>query len=393
MAFSFSLRSKHKEKTILVVDIGSASVGVALVALSPKKNPHILLSEREEIPSQPELSAPKLRRAMEGALGRALRTIGKNLRKHHYSLPARVVCTLSAPWSLEKTRHIITESESLFVVTERMVDDILEVDMGNLKQELSGTLPTEDIFVFERRVLGASLDGYQVSSPFGRKTTRLDTIALFGVSSKKVMDGIVSYIGRVFHTKQIEWSSFSLASFSAIRDIFPHEKDFLLLDITGEATTVSLIKNDLLDQSLFFPRGRNTLIRELSLGMNVPHEAAGSLFKMYLRGTLNEQKHEQVKRILKESSQGWVSRLEKTLTALHKEGNLPHTVFFNADKEVAQFYHEILSEIGTGFGGAFFFPRYVDPQVFRGFITSEEGISRDPFLVIGALLASKLNTQ
>mgnify|MGYP001575409917 FL=1 len=252
MAFSFFKNSLRNESVSLLVDIGSASVGAALVKLEKGKPPHILATVRENISFQEVLSSGHFLIAMNHSLDKVLKNI--QLKTKSTGHPLHIFCTLSSPWFILKSRHLLISRQEEFEVTERTLDEFINDDIERLKDELKETLPPKDVKIIEKKIIQIKLNGYEIKNPYGQKTSQVELLMTVGVSSKKVVESIERKIGNVFHAKEVNFGAFPIAAFSAIRDIFPTEKNFLFLHITGEATDVSLVSNDILMGTVSFSR-------------------------------------------------------------------------------------------------------------------------------------------
>jgi hypothetical protein len=354
--------------------------------------PHVFATAREDLSLQEELSSARFLVAMNHALERSLKKIHIQTKGH--GAPSQIFCTLSSPWFMLKTRHITIAEEKEFLITEKTVDAFLQNDLEHMKEDLKGTLPDNDIAIIERKILHTKLNGYEVKNPYGKKTTQMEMIATISISSKKVVAAIENRVQNLFHGKTLHFGSFPVALFSAVRDIFPAEKDFLILDITGEATDVSLVNGDLLIGSTSFPRGKNFFVREISAALKTPHGAALTLFNMFFHDMLDTKKKAAVSESIQKGKIDWTHRFEKGMKTLIKEGVNPRKVFFSADADVAPFFRDMLEE-SREIGGTKldFDVQYLDQEIVSRFVTCESEVMRDPFLTIEALLARKINSQ
>lgn len=390
MAFSFFTKQPSDSQTLLIIDIGSASVGAARVAIAPGKAPHILALVREDIPLQEELTSARFSRAMGHALERTLKALHKD--GDASVVPSEVYCTLSSPWCLLKTRHIVSHTNEDRVVTEDLINDLVREDASRLKTELSATLPGSDIAVIEQKILEIKLNGYTIKSPFGQKTSHIEVVALSSLSSKKAMDDIETRIRRMTLGAPVHFGAFPVALFSGVRDIFPEQHDFLCLDISGESTEVSLARHDVLAKSVAFPRGRNFFIREISSALEVPHGAALTLFNMHLSDMLDIKRKDIVTRVVQAGSREWSERFGKALTTLAQEGALPRTIYVTVDPDLVLFFTKIIADACRASGRGEFIVRHIDQHVVTNFVSSGGGVPRDSFVIIETLLAHKLNT-
>lgn len=401
MAFSFFSSTAQDKDLTLLLDIGSASVGAALVKIEEGKAPHILSSVRKNISFQDALTSSRFLVAMSHALDQALKEITQtdsvgtsNKKSKTIAAPAHIFCTLSSPWFLLKSRHIHITKDAEFSVTEQVLSDFINQDIEKLKQELKETLPPDDVKIIEKKIIQMKLNGYEIKNPFGQKTSHMEISVTVAVSSGKVIQSIENKLRNVFHVKEVHFGAFPIAAFSAIRDIFPTEKNFLFIDITGESTDVSLVNNDLLMSTVSFPRGKNFFVREISAGLSTIHEEASSLFSMFIRGELDETRIAQVEAIVLKAEEEWLVRFNKAIASLSKTGAVTRKVFFTTDAEIASLFSKLISSGNqVVLLNIPFDTQYLDQLIVSKFVTFEAAVKRDPFLVVEALLAEKIVPQ
>ena len=62
------------------------------------------------------------------------------------------------------------------------------------------------------------------------------------MSEAKVLE-IIKTVINIFHIENIKFYSFAMASFTVSRDMFVHQESFMLVNIGGEITDISMIKD------------------------------------------------------------------------------------------------------------------------------------------------------
>ena len=392
MALSFFGGQKQNESLSLLVDIGSASVGAALVLIEKGKAPHIISSVREEISFQEVLVSSKFLFAMNHAFDKALKDLQEKTKT--VGNPRNVFCTLSSPWFILKTRELHVDQGSEFEVTENQLEKFINTDIESLKEELKETLPPEDVRIIEKKIIHIKLNGYEIKNPYKQKTSRIDLTVTVGVSSAKVIQSIEQKINNYFHARTVHFGAFPVAAFSAIRDIFPNDNNFIFLDITGEATDVSRVENDLLVKTISFPRGKNFFIRQISSGFSTIHEEASTLFSMFIRRELDASREERVTTIVATAKSEWLTRFEKALKTVADGGAPPRKIFFTTDTEIEPIFSEVISATQTDLlPEGSFDVQYLDQHIVSRFVSFEPEIMRDPFIVVEALFAEKILKQ
>lgn len=402
MELSFLTSQKQNETLAILVDIGSASVGAALVKIKKGHTPQIVASVREDISFQEALSSQRFLAAMTRALDKALKSLEINTalqpQKSAYlpnAFTQQVFCTLSSPWFILKSRNINVSHANEFEINEHTLDDFINADIEGLKEELGKTLPQKDIRVIEKKIIQMKLNGYEIKNPYKQRTTQLGMSFVVALSSNKVIEVVEHKIKHFFPTRDVHFGVFPVAVFSAIRDIFPSEKNFLFLDITGEATNISRIENDLLIGSISFPYGKNFFIREISAQLRTVHEEASTLFSMFLRGELEGKRRTQIEKIVEQSSAEWLTRFEKAgATLASANGYLPPKIFFTTDADIMPLFSGIVSKAKSAhLEPANFDVQYLDQLIVSKFVSFEAGVTRDPFIIVEALFAEKIIQQ
>lgn len=389
MALSFFSKKTLDTSSVLLVDIGSASVGVARAQLSPSTAPVILDTTRRDIPFQESLTSSRFIVAMNHALENTLKDIKE---KHKETMgPAHIFCALSSPWFILKSRRITLAHEDGVVVTEKLIEGLLDEDTEKLKKELSGTFPSDDVTVIERKVIKIRLNGYEIKDFYGKKTTELEIESAVSLSSRRAIETIKRLLSHFSVGSQIHFTAFPLAAFSAIRDIFPKEENFLFLDITGEATDVSLIVRDAVKETMLFPRGKNFFIREISNKKKTSHEEALSLFSLFLRDELGVNEKRVIENIINHSRDEWRERFEKALDIPLLYLTPVRKVFFTADADSKKLFEElIVSSHARILDKNACEVCYLDYAILANYVTFASGVNRDPFLMLEALFAKKM---
>lgn len=392
MALSFFTKYLNRNQPALIIDVGSASVGAALVALPKQGNgkdrPHILATVREGISFQEALSSKQFLSAMNHALMKALRRIHAE-KTLGGAAPSRIFCSLSSPWCLLKVRRISIIREDTFETSPETIERFIEDDVSLLVKEITASLPEHDLAIVEKNIIHTKLNGYEVANLYSKKVKNLELVSAISLSSRRVVDTLTQTIRQLFHSVA-RYGTFPLVMFSAVRDLFAEEKNFLFMDISGEATDVSLAEYDSIANSMSFPRGKNMFIREISLRLHTPHEEAATLFRMFLRRELAPEKQEETQRIVTNISSVWAERLKKAFEALGRGTMLPSTIFFTADIETKEFFTELLSRTADEFfAGKRSNVQYLDHEALADTVSYESGVARDPFLALAALFFQK----
>lgn len=382
--------SSKKKKTIVVLDIGSASVGGAVVSLESGKKPHILMSTREDMVFQRDLNLERLLSSMLSALEKVLHTLRKTSPKPS---PSRFFCILSSPWYKSVTKIIRSQKDAPFTVTKKMLDELVEKDASLFRAEIETSQKTkEPVEPIDTHIIQIKLNGYETSDPLGKEAHAMELALFIGLSSSQTIEAIRSKVARVFHYGNISFSAFSLAAFSTSRDIFTDKKNFLFLDISGEITDIAMVKDNVILETVSFPLGRNFLFRRLASSMNATPDEAISLFRMARGGKSDETTQARTEKALSEARKEWLASFSRILANLAKGNVIPSTVFFTADQDISSWFSEAMREEEFGqftLTDEMFNVAFLGGEMLEKFCSVGSGVPKDPFIMLEAIFAEK----
>jgi hypothetical protein len=297
--------SKKDLFSIALVDIDSSSVGVALVQIQKDAPPIMYYSTREFIePKEHEDSSAAMLRTLTEVTELLIKNGSPVLRQETGSGHiGRILVSIGAPWQKTQVRVEVVAETKPFVFSEAILSEITKkgvaVPAGYVKSGES--------------VIATLLNGYETPKPFGKKVTRAELIILSSLLDKKVADAVEKILRKTYHTHALLLTTFASVSYTAFRDIFPHEKDFLVLEVSGEATDIVSVKRGLLMDVSTIPHGVNDLVRAERSGSEVA-----------------------------EIEKTWLATIEKTLKETAVRQALPRTLFLLADTEAREYLKRLL---------------------------------------------------
>jgi len=386
---SISIFNTKKEKTVAILDIGSASVGGAIVAIKKGSEPQVLFSIRENMVFQKDLNLERFTSAMLQSLGLVL----NKLEKYTGDKPRDFFCVLSSPWYESKTKIINVNENKNFTVTEKMLNEILKKESDIFSSSVNNVGNVKDLVtIIDLKNIQIKLNGYDTPNPYGKYAQNMDIALFIGLGSKKVIEAIKNKISKIFYIKNITFSTFSLASFSTVRDIFSDKNNFIILDITGEVTDVSLVQDNVLIKSSSFPLGKNFIVRKIASEMNTTVEEAGSLFNMLNSNKINNETKNSLSVILDGVRKEWLDEFTKSIVAMSKERSISSTIFFTADSNVSSWFVESLEN--KEFSEVIliedvFDVHFLSEKILEKFCLFKKGVNKDPFIILEAIYLNK----
>lgn len=278
--FSKAKRSRH---SLAVLDIDSASVGGALVFTNGTDTPTICYTKRLSIEARDTSGeVSDLLRTLD-QLGEYLVTEGgpalRQLSGSGHIDTALI--SLGTPWQETKIRKEVLMNETPFLFTHSLLHNIVSKD----------TALKDEHMLVSQSVVATVLNGYSIEDPFGKKATRVELSILSATLDQTVAKSIETRVRSFFHTRRNTLSAYAPIAYRMVRELFPHEKNFLVIDVSLEGTDIAMVK-------------RNVLANVGSLGL-------GS------------------KSLLPKDTNGseWLDALSKELARFSSEDTLPRTIF------------------------------------------------------------------
>ncbi len=236
MSFFDTLFHKKKDgESVILIDIGAESVAGAYVRYEETETPALLYSRSLPI----EIHAGE---AHERAMLRALGVLGNDLIREGAPVLARhtgsgsadkILVSVDAPWQETDVRTEHFEESEPFVFTKGLVDARLEETRAGLPEKL----------LVDESIIGTILNGYETRSPYGKRARRATIIVLTSLIRKDVANSIIQTFESLFHTKDILPIAGNSLRYQVMRELFPHERDAIILDATGGSlTSVALVR-------------------------------------------------------------------------------------------------------------------------------------------------------
>ncbi|MEX0931337.1 MAG: hypothetical protein WDZ88_01160 [Candidatus Paceibacterota bacterium] len=400
MTFFFS-RHKHEEVS-LVFDIASGSVGASLVVISPKARPHTVYTYRAPIPFKDYKNFADFYSAMKECLSHVLDMLTKEGLPHLNFLTIRnkkiehVLVLFASPWFISQTRRIHFEKKEEFELQPDILSEITskEIEDFLLEGSRKKVIDKEDtLSVIDQATVQIKLNGYEVSEPFNKKAKTLDTAIFLSVISIKIKKDVTRAIESVFGVREINFHSFPLACFTALRDNFVTSKDFVVADMSGEVTDVSIIRDGVLKEVFSAPVGKNVLIRDISNQFTTVSDEALSMLSLYVNDSLDEKSRVKVEEVLARAVEKLKTFFSSIITSVESSANMPKQVFLLADKQAYEWFSHFLAvkdNEQVTFNNEKFRISFVREQTLYPFMRYGDTVKRDVFLTLGGLFLDRI---
>ncbi|NTV44270.1 MAG: hypothetical protein HGA67_01065 [Candidatus Yonathbacteria bacterium] len=396
----FGKKKKQDVAVVHVYDIGSASVGGAIVLLRPDTRPLIVYATRKEMTFQEAPDSTRLRSALFSAVGSVAQDLEKNgtplLRPlvQGTMRPRLVSCTLASPWYASQTRRVRKEYKHPMRIKSADIKERAEEEYNAfVGSPAVQALGSGDHVLIEQRIIQVKLNGYETGFPEGKDVSSLDMTIVFSVTSADVGNGILEAIEQTFPDCPTEFNTFPLISFDAIRAKKQVNGDLLCVDISGEVTDVSLVDDGVLLESVSFPVGKRTMLRDIAHTLGVTNEEAFSLVHLKEEKGVVGTDTKRVTDALAVATATWSKSFEQVTTSLGEGVPIPGIVYLMSDPDSESWLSNIIGNTQEEHPSAHLGMFRVIP-VNVTFLNDVCDVSResvrDPFLMLEAIFAEHL---
>lgn len=390
MSMGIFFKQKDKIETALVFDIGSSSVGGALLEINKSGTPKILKTFREPIEFEEKIDIDRFLfltlKSLQIIVGKmCLLGVGKQVN---------IFCVLSSPFYALNTRIIKLEKNEPFLFTSLLADSLIvkEINLFKAENSLKFSQDNHELRLIEFKNIKTMLNGYTTLEPYNKKCKKLEMVILISISGNQILEKIENTIRRHFQCDTIKFSSFAISSFITTREIFPNQENFILVDITGEVTDISLINKDIIVNSISYPLGANFTIREIAKNLNCSLSEAKSFFSLYKDGHLKESFQKKLEPILSKLKGEWLQNFQKSLNSILESISIPTTVYITVDRELEDFFSKIIKTEQFNqysFTESEFKVVFLNSETLHGKVQFESDTSRDPFLTIESIYINR----
>ena len=381
-----------KEGLAVVLDIGSGSVGGALVYFYDNKKPKTLLSIRKQIVFHKDFKFDRFLLSMLKATDEVL----DELSKTKLGKPKQVFCILAAPWYVSEARRVVLEDKKSFKVTQKKVEKLILNEVEVLKKSFNAhykDITESKAEIIEVKNINTKLNGYETDDPYNKKAKKVEISLYVSISAGQVLQTLREKIYKTLRLKNVVFNSFSLAAFDAIRNIHSEKENFIFVDLGGEMTDVSVVRDGILVETESFPLGKNFLLRTISSKLGTVNEDAISSFGLYMEGRTTDMNKSKMSNVIESVGEEWNEVFYKTLKSISVDIMLPGTIFLIADKPFGKLFSEIIKSKRSKkvmFMGETIETIVINSLVLSKFSDFNLNVAKDVFIVAESLFIDNL---
>ena len=334
-----------------VIDIGSGSVGVALVVSNNETNAmDVVWSYREYMRIKDTAHSDESLRDICTTIVNALLVFGsaglKALHEHDTQMRIRhVQLAICAPWSYTITKTINYENENNFEVNSALITQLVDAAR---KQTLETSVDDKLVSDLGLRMItdatvNVQLNGYSVKEPRGMKATSVQISHVTAVAQEKILLTLEESIHKILPKVTIEYYSFMYLFYRVLRDLHPDTSEICLIDVTNEATEIGIVRDNVLRHTTHTPFGMYSLAREIAAATGIPKEEAFTVLKNgeeELRARFSDNQLSEVMDIFEAYEDKIADLFKRTGDAL----SIPRSLFLHTSKRTEEFFANHLKD-------------------------------------------------
>jgi hypothetical protein len=353
---------KNKEITkgeiVLILDIRSSSVGGGLIKNfeGRGKAPLILDTYREKIFFDENIDANLFIKKTENALNKVLAEI--TYKKNTYGKIEKVHIFYGAPWFKSCIKNIDIKEEKTIEFNEEYLKKILNKD----QKETQITKTTE----IEKDLIYKAVNGYFVKKVFGKKIKNINICFYESMVHTDTQKGFEDIIEKHMNVRKILFHTLPLSIFKVLEDKFETFKNYTILDISGEITEISIIRDKKFQKIISIPKGTHYFVREFAKKSKSDLRSAflklDNIFEKDTETDLNNENYP----FYIDIKRSWLDSIKEIIDGSQTK-SMPADVFILTDESTKNIVQDILNDVEV-YSGILKFGR--KPNIY--FINSAE---------------------
>lgn len=314
-------RNRGKTYTSIAFDCGTSGVRASLLSYASTgsgEKPTVTQVIRVPFDVTEYIDAPILRRRTWDGMRRILEQIPKN---YH---PKNIVIGLSSPFYIAKTSRITRERANpqqpiTTVELEALISHGKSMFMKETVQHTGGHAVT----IFNTMFLKTYVNGYRTPQPIGTGGKVIETYLRLEGTTEQLHHDFTHFFSNIFPDSLMHLVSIPTANYYALRSVLDSESGFLLIDIGGEVSDVSLTVHGVLERVVTMPLGNNTFLRQAASLFGISVSDALFLVRRYSENTLDEKQKQRLSPLVEDFRKMWQARLMIVLEQYAKNYEIP----------------------------------------------------------------------
>jgi hypothetical protein len=376
--------SFKKTSYVVVFDIGSASVGVAIARYEGDKNIDVLFTHRELISFGTKQSADALGSYVAKTLGvvgekaiaalGTLKGIGGNYSVH---------AVVHAPWADTYSDRAESTLTKETIITREVLQQFVA-------HQISPTT-IEGRVEFDRHITRIELNGYATTNPYKKKAEQIAITMLKSSMAEAVHAAIFNSFANLFPNHDIHIDAFLFAT-TQLEELFATNDSYTIIDVGGEYTSLSIVHEGIIAGSIWANFGTEYLVRAIARGDETNRQGAVSELAMYVNNTCTPAQCRKIEELLTDSERTWTKAFGDACTTLSKAHRIPTKAFVSVDKRYYPWFKTAIERLDFSqftVTGKPFGTKIIPLEKAGKQLSFPESVKRDSMLSLAILFVDK----
>lgn len=327
-------------KYAVILDVGSASAGAAIVVSDAVTDENPIIYSHREWAVIKDASTENPTRFIEEAILRLFLVLGNEGIKvlRQYDSRAKITdvhAAISAPWAHTITQQAEYEDDEPFTISNKIIESLVETAKTESieSSETSDFLKKEGLEVITNQTLHITANGYTVKDPRNLEAKKIYISHSSGLAASKIVATIKENQEKIFPDTNLTLNTFMLSFYDNIRDLFPNMTEACLVDITGEATEIAVIRNTEMVKVSHALIGIQTLTRMLEEKLKMPVATVKTLM---MSGGL--ELDDKQKMLVDSVFEEYIEEISNLFTSLGDILTVPKNIYLHTDRQTEPFF-------------------------------------------------------
>lgn len=339
-----------QEDLIFLIEVQSSAVRGSLVLFREGQKPSILFTASAETPLKAGMTSSHMVKATLKAVADAVDVLARHHRAmleeakadpHAPAVPkpvSSVHFVLSSPWIISQAKTVSLKLPKETTLTRAKVLEVIEAERSKLSTEETQTE------IVEEKIFEVRINGYPVGAWENRLAKEADVSFVVSLSGANLSRRLRESCERLVRKSRVHFHSALLLEAIGIGLAMPEAEDFVLVNVHGELTEVTVVKQR---RSVFFgsfPTGVDTIARKVAKAAKTDDRAADSLLSLLSllsADSIDPTHGKPLQPLVSDIMRGWTSELARLSEGAAGEGALPSQVFVAARRHEEIFMREL----------------------------------------------------
>lgn len=315
-------------QTKLVIDIGSGSIGSAIITTGKKNT--VNFSTRYELEYGDQVHFGTLLEKMFIGVEHTLKQLPKKNIDH-------ISIYLHSPWHTVHTKNVSIHKEKAFSITPKMIESVTHDEVESFVKNDKDKFPGyEKLVVIESTVPEIKINGYHVEDPFEKKCVNCDFLISLALAPRDIVDDIVKICSKFIKvsSSDISFHSATIAFAHICSNLYGKNDSLMILDVGSELTDISIIKNRALSSGISFVGGTHDVVRKISEYLKTSFSDSLSKAHAVFSGISTINILEDVNGTLAPLTTSWQHAIAESLAKIVGIERVPHKIVIICEDSV-----------------------------------------------------------